>query len=59
VLGGSLAQVLGHGSTGVAWTMAALATLSLLVTVSLTRGLRRTRPSRDEAWVEAGYQSSS
>ena len=44
VLGGTIAQFLGHGTTGVAWTMATLAALSLAVTISLTPGLRRSQP---------------
>jgi MFS family permease len=44
ILGGALAQLLGNGRTGVAWTMAVLAVLSLVVTASLTTGLRRSRP---------------
>jgi MFS family permease len=46
VLGGGLAQLLGHGTTGVAWTMTTLAVLSLVVTTSLTPGLRRSEPTR-------------
>ncbi len=49
ILGGTLAQLLGHGTTGVAWTMAALAILSLAVTASLTPGLRRSHP-RSNQW---------
>jgi MFS family permease len=44
VLGGGLAQLLGRGTTGVAWTIAVLAVVSLAVTASLTPGLRRSRP---------------
>ena len=44
LLGGGIAEVLGRGSTGVAWTMAVLASASLLVTLSLTPGLRRSGP---------------
>jgi hypothetical protein len=44
ILGGTLAQLLGNGATGVAWTVATLAVLSLAVTTALTPGLRRSRP---------------
>lgn len=44
LLGGGVAQLIGHGTTGVAVTMTGLAGLSLLVTASLTRGLRRSAP---------------
>jgi predicted MFS family arabinose efflux permease len=36
ILGGALAQLLSHGTTGVAWTMATLAVLSLAITCSLS-----------------------
>ena len=52
LLGGGVAEVLGHGVTGVGWTMAALATLSLLVTTWLTPGLRRSRPPAPSRRVE-------
>ena len=45
ILGGTLAQLLGRGATGVAWTMVTLAILSLAVTASLTPGLRRSHHS--------------
>jgi predicted MFS family arabinose efflux permease len=44
VLGGTIAEVVGRGATGVGWTIAALAGLSLMVTVALTRGLRLSDP---------------
>jgi len=46
LLGGTIAQLLGLGATGVAWTMASLAILSLAVTAALTPGLRRSQHSR-------------
>jgi MFS family permease len=49
ILGGTIAQFLAHGATGVARTMAILAILSLAVTVSLTSGLRRSQPAKREA----------
>jgi MFS family permease len=48
ILGGTIAELLGHGTTGVGWTIAALALLSVTVTVALTPGLRRSHPSTHE-----------
>ena len=59
VLGGSLAQLLGRGPTGVAWTMATLATLSLAVTIAVTPGLRRSRPQHAQQQTGATIPGSS
>ena len=52
IVGGALAELLGHGATGVAWTMATLAVLSLAVTFTLTPGLQRSQPRRRQPPVE-------
>lgn len=59
VLGGTLAQFLGRGTTGVAWTMAMLAALSLAVTIALTPGLRRSRPQHAEQQTAVAVSASS
>lgn len=48
VLGGTIAKVLGRGTTGVGRTIATLAVLPLIVTITLTRGLRRSHPNDKE-----------
>ena len=47
VLGGSIAEVVGRGPAGVGVTITALAVLSTIITLSLTPGLRRSRPVDD------------
>jgi hypothetical protein len=59
VLGGGLAQLLGRGTTGVAWTIALLAVVSLAVTASLTRGLRRSGPGADQRSASIRTSTSS
>lgn len=49
VLGGTIAECIGRGTTGVGWTISTLAVLSLIVTITLTPGLRRTHPSDRES----------
>ena len=44
VFGGSMAELIGRGTTGVGWTIAILAIVSLTVTITLTPGLRRSQP---------------
>lgn len=44
LLGGGIAEAVGRGAQGVGWTMSILAVASLLVTLSLTAGLRRSAP---------------
>lgn len=48
-LAGTVADVVGRGSTGAAYAMGSMALLSLAVTLLLTRGLRRSAPARSGA----------
>jgi MFS family permease len=55
VLGGTMAELIGRGTTGVGWTIAILAIVSLTVTITLTPGLRRTHPyDREQRPAPAG-----
>jgi hypothetical protein len=49
VLAGLLAQRLGAGPTGASTAIGIMGCASLIVTVALIPGLRRTRPSRPRA----------
>ncbi len=53
VIGGTFAQVIGQGATGAARAMALMAVLSILVSLALGPGLRRSRPTAEPAAAAA------
>lgn len=56
VLGGGLAQWVGRGTSGVGEVMGVLAVLSVLVTLALTPGLRRSAIGRAQASPHHGWR---